>query len=530
MLWLLSILLALAAGSLAAAQTQVAGVVRDPAGPVAGAIVRVQTTSIVTTTDAQGRFVLHGVPDTGATLTATAPGYYVAGPVAARPGDAGVSFVLRKHAPGDNQDYPWLSAYGAEGKALNCQNCHSEAANPTSTLPFDEWVRDAHAKSAVNPRFLSVYNGNDLNGAAQPKADQPYPYGLGYKLDWYEVQGNCSACHAPAAAMHEPLGTNPNDAVGVGLEGVACDLCHKVWAVKLERSGLPDPARPGVLSFEFRRPPAGGQLFLGPYDDVATGEDSYSPLQKQSAFCAPCHYGRFNDVTVYDSFGEWLRSPYSDPVTGRTCQDCHMPARGATRVARGDKRARERDPKTIASHLMPGADDAALLRDTATLDLSAARAGGIVRVRATVVNAKAGHHIPTDHPARNILLVVTAADEQGHPLQLISGPTIPEWGGRGAEANDYAGQPGRGYAKVLEDRGARVAPTMAYWNPTRLVEDTRIPALGTDTSEYDFDAPAKGATHISARLIFRRAFKALAEQKGWGVPDIVMAETDREVR
>jgi hypothetical protein len=110
---------------------------------------------------------------------------------------------------------------------------------------------------------------------------------------------------------------------------------------------------------EFRRPAKGHQLFLGPYDDVAPGDDSFSPLQNQSQICAPCHFGQFWGVQVYNSFGEWLASPYSDPVNGQTCQDCHMHKRGATLIARADKGALTRDPKTIFSHLMPGAEHSA---------------------------------------------------------------------------------------------------------------------------------------------------------------------------
>ena len=33
-------------------------------------------------------------------------------------------------------------------------------------------------------------------------------------------------------------------------------------------------------------------------------------------------------VEIDNSYGEWLDSPYSDPKTGQTCQDCHMPNGG----------------------------------------------------------------------------------------------------------------------------------------------------------------------------------------------------------
>ena len=205
-----------------------------------------------------------------------------------------------------------------------------------------------------------------------------------------------------------------------------------------------------------------------------------------------------------------------------------MPRRGATRIARADKGALQREANAVFSHLMPGAADVALLQDTASLDLQTIRTGDILRVKVIVVNEKAGHHIPTDHPARNILLVVSATDSRGQPLPMLSGPVIPEWGGRGEDPNDYAGRPGRGYAKILEELWTEVSPTAAYWNPTVLREDTRIPALGRDVSEYEFAAPSDiGPVNVTAQLIFRRAFKSLGTQKSWNTDDILMT---REVR
>jgi hypothetical protein len=111
---------------------------------------------------------------------------------------------------------------------------------------------------------------------------------------------------------------------------------------------------PGVLSYEFRRPPEGHQFFSGPYDDVAPFEDTYSPIQRESQFCAPCHFGVFWDTQIYNSFGEWLASPYSNADTGKTCQDCHMPPGKVDHFARYSVGGMQRDPMTIFSHLMPG--------------------------------------------------------------------------------------------------------------------------------------------------------------------------------
>jgi hypothetical protein len=69
--------------------------------------------------------------------------------------------------------------------------------------------------------------------------------------------------------------------------------------VKLDpETRLPLAHRPGVLSFELRRPPQGQQFFAGPFDDVAPGEDTYSPLQRESAYCAPCHSAVVSDNRI----------------------------------------------------------------------------------------------------------------------------------------------------------------------------------------------------------------------------------------
>lgn len=526
-------------------QAQISGVVTDGSKPLAGAVVRLQGTTVYTRANECGEFTLDlsgRITWPFAKVTAYSPGYYIAGPFLLQQGQRDVVLTLKKHADADDPTYEWLSAFSSAGQDANCENCH--AASGSSPLPFDEWKIDAHGTSAVNRRFLSMYNGTDLSGENQspptryafhkdygriplpPDPSLPY-FGPGFKLDFPESAGNCAACHLPNAAVRAPYDTNPNTVTGVGKEGVGCDLCHKVWSVKLNpSSGLPYANTPGVLSLEFRRPSQGHQFFAGPFDDVAPGEDTYSPLQNQSQICAPCHFGQFWGVQIYNSFGEWLASPYSDPVKGQTCQDCHMPRRGAQFVARAEKGALLRDPRTIFSHLMPGAADLPLLQDTAKLEVSAAQAGPLVHVTVRVTNAKAGHHIPTDHPSRNMLLIVSASDGSKRRLLPLAGPVVPSWGGVGSAPEDYGGKPGRGFAKILEELWTEVSPTAAYWNPTVLREDTRIPALATDVSEYDFLVPEGGGhVQVDARLVFRRAFRTLQLWKQWNVPDILINQT-----
>ena len=56
------------------------------------------------------------------------------------------------------------------------------------------------------------------------------------------------------------------------------------------------------------------------------------------------------------------------------------------------------------------------------------------------------------------------------------------------------------------------------------MEDTRLAAMATDTRRYSFDLPAGQAATVKVRLVFRRAFQQLMEQKGWTDPDILMEE------
>jgi len=520
-----------------------AGIVRDANGPVAGATVRVQATTRVTESDGEGRFSLAElVVGQPVTLTAWAPGYYIGGGQAFLSGRDDVELTLIAHATEDDSSYQWLSAFSAAGEAGNCQNCHADAANPTSALPFDEWVTDAHAGATQNVRFLTMYNGTDVYGNQSPLTryvcppdygcfplppdpGQPY-YGPGYKLDFPATAGNCAACHAPVAAIDAPYSTDPNAVAGVEGEGVACDFCHKVWDVRLDpATGLPYPNASGTLSYDFRRPPQGHQFFAGPLDDVAPGEDTYSPLQRQSQFCAPCHYGAFWDTLVYNSYGEWLASPYSDAGSGQTCQDCHMPPRGAAHFALADCGGLERDPATIYSHRMPGASDESLLQNAVDMRATARLEGDRITVRVDVTNDRTGHHVPTDSPLRQLILLVQATDEGGQPLAQLSGPTVPAWAGVGATAQGYyAGLAGKGFAKVLQELWTNVSPTGAYWNRTRVLSDTRLAAFASDISSYAFAAPTEGTASVEIALVYRRAFIGLVDQKGWDVPDIVMEE------
>jgi hypothetical protein len=121
---------------------------------------------------------------------------------------------------------------------------------------------------------------------------------------------------------------------------------------------------------------------------------------------------------------------------------------------------------------------------------------------------------------------VEVIDENGEKLQQLKGPVVPEWGGVGEYDDGYfSGAPGTAYAKILMELWTEISPSGAYWNPTRIVSDNRIPALGSDTTTYIFNTSEVSETsEVSVTLLFRRAFIELMDQKSWDVLDIVMKE------
>ncbi len=543
----------------------ITGTVRDEDGrPLAGAVVRARATDVSTVTDRHGRFTLTGFNSAfRVRVTAWQDGYYIAG-ANATPWDSTLSIVLVPYrlALGDNADYSWVlpavdprSAVGewtvrrgmdlaafvsfnrallplADRLTLGCADCHGDIVR-------EQWGRSAHALGTQNLRFMSVYNGVDLDGNQSPVTEyvrhrdygpvplppdpsEPY-YGPGFLLDFPDSAGNCATCHAPTAALAAPHDT-PLDAVsGVDAQGTHCDFCHKIANITLDpATGAPRANMPGVLSIELLRPGPERQIFFGPYDDADVGPDTYLPLLTESAACAACHSASFWGVPIYESFPEWLASPYASE--GTTCQDCHMRPDGVTDNFAPGRGGQTRDPDTVATHNFPGASSEELLRATADLSLSARRDGSVISVEVTVTNSEAGHHLPTDSPLRQVLLMVAATDGEGRDLALTSGPALPDWAG------DLAGEPGVYFAKVLEQLWTGVAPTAAYWTQTRILEDTRIPAREARTSIYTFEAQTDGGTvTVEARLIFRRAYYELLQQKRWATPDILMERTTATV-
>lgn len=472
-------------------------------GSAEGAWVRVQTTDNLTYADENGEFFLDAI-DGGITVTITAwiPEYKVGWVTVVPPADD-VTITLNRYATGDNTEYIWNTSYpDPENPILGCGHCMLPA--------FDEWQHTAHATSGMNPRFLSLYNGTDITGIVTVPP--------GYLLDFPGTTGNCATCHAPGAAYDAPFTTNMNDLEGVEAEGIFCEFCHKIGEVYLDLiTSLPYNNSPGVISMRLYRPFPGDQLFFGSLDDV-TRRVSNLPLEKSSHFCAPCHQFSFWGTPIYESYAEWLASPY--PASGIECQTCHMPSGTTQYFIPPELGGLPRNPDRLATHLDLGLKDTEFMQNTVTMTMSAEQVGNQIEVGVALMNFGAGHHVPTDHPGRHLILILQAEDEKGNSLEYLKGPSVPEWGGA------QAGLPGTAYAKILQDVMTEEYPVVSYWNQTRILSDNRIPALGTAVSNYIFSEPGDGGmVTITATLIFRRTFQAEMDARAWGSNDILMEST-----
>jgi hypothetical protein len=453
----------------------VEGEVETDTGPANGASVGWQGESKRVLTDASGRFQL---PSSRLRrLIATKAGYRIASS-----GTHPISLRLQPLPTNDNPAYAWIDPHPDHASPNNCGNCHTEI--------YREWRTSAHANSVTNPKFLGVYAGSAKTWNA--RFEHP---------DGSDV---CAKCHAPT--LDSPtLDYDVRAAAGVARSGVHCDYCHKVADAPVDKLGT----RFGRDGLMLLRPAAGDTLTFGPLDDaIRPGESfAHTPFYKESRYCASCHEGVIFGVHAYGTYSEWLDSPAKQ--RGTQCQDCHMTPTGTlTNIAPG-KGGIERNPKTLASHHMPGGM-LAMLRRSLSLQAIVNVGGRLdVEVKANVV----GHRVPTGFVDRHLILVVEAKDANGNRAKLVTGPTLPR------SAGNWSGRPGVLYAKQLIGDEDRV-PT-PFWLPVLRSVDTRLLPEETDRRAFLFGGDV--AT-VRVQLWYRRFWHEVAQARGWSDNDVLVSE------
>ncbi len=502
-------LLVVCCGALA---SQVSGVVLDAQSrtPLEGARVTWVLTNTRTVSAANGTFSLPTV--TGeAVVTAGLKGYFTGNATVNAPSTT-VELLLDAVPTTDTPTY-------VPADSATCAACH-----PRQEI---DWRTSAMRHAGTNTWVHDTFNGLGTAGGMGG-----FVYTRDSALAGTHPDSECASCHQPLKWMEQGFsgGMEPpqSDALAV-TEGVTCEICHK--AANLDETKLNAPGLwPGM--FTFSRPAVSWQVQYGLLGDVTYQSNtlmrsSYQP-QLSAVLCAACHqdkndpdldgdFEEANGVVSEPTYEEWVNSPYGDPTSPlhATCVDCHMPPINLYAACNLMPPNYRRPPGQIRSHRFEGTTPE-FLENAVSLALSTRLVDGRVVAHVALTNDRTGHHVPTGVTIRNMILLVEAvAWPSGEVLAQLAGPTVDTLGGVGDPAQGYyAGQPGKLYAKFIEDAAAN-GPTF-FTDAARIRWDNRIAPLQTDNTTYSFAAPAQGGNvEVRARVIYRRAWRSLVDAKGW---------------
>ncbi|MBI5837754.1 MAG: hypothetical protein HZB25_10950 [Candidatus Eisenbacteria bacterium] len=260
--------------------------------------------------------------------------------------------------------------------ARECGRCHADT--------YREWQQSVHAQAWPDPQFQAELR-------KQPG------------VSWL-----CVNCHTPLVNqldsvvvslagndVERPIKrANPLFDPGLKPEGVTCAACH---------------VRDGYIE--------------GPSAaSTAPHPTRFNPIFRDASLCTRCHeavqsYPGKNFICTFQTGQEWLQGPYGQ--SGKPCQDCHMPE-VVRSAAPGAPKRRGAHHSWIGSHLRKGFEtDLALWEKLAAMRPVGTRldagpaprgaAGSVASWKVQVVNARAGHRLPTGDPECQL------SPESSHP-------------------------------------------------------------------------------------------------------------------
>jgi hypothetical protein len=340
------------------------------------------------------------------------------------------------------------------------------------------------------------------------------------------VKAGCNGCHAPLAFLAGDV-PPPKPAAGSRAnEAVSCDLCHSLTGFA------------GEVPFNFNWIVSPGRIKQGPRPGLASPihDTVENPFLRSADFCGTCHNEK-------SPFGTWVKATHLEwregpqGRAGIVCQDCHMPP------AEG-RSARMGEPlPDVRQHLFHGAHDPGKLAGVVEVRIHPAvreaDPGERIQLTAVVVNAKAGHRVPTGSAEERLLwLDVEARDPSGRTWRL---PVDP----KGFAGEDYtiASATALAYQDIGDIRGIagfagllRDAPvpagdrifrlpyldpqgrmTIAQWNTASFGPDYRLAPLEARSETYTWTLPADcppGELQVTARVFYSRLVASVAEHLG----------------
>jgi nitrate/TMAO reductase-like tetraheme cytochrome c subunit len=336
------------------------------------------------------------------------------------------------------------------------------------------------------------------------------------------VKAGCNGCHAPLAFLAGDVPPKPPAARTRANESVSCDVCHTIVA----RAGDPSVnydwvSRPGKVK-QGNRPG-----LESPYHTTVE-----NPFLRTAEFCGTCHNEQDGwGVFVKSTQLEWKDGPHGK--AGIVCQDCHMPR------ARGRSARMGAEHPDVRQHLFHGAHDAGKLAGAAEVRIHPEQRevepGDPVRLVAVVVNAKAGHKIPSGSAEERVVwLHVEATDAKGktYPLRVdrkgfpgeehtIADPRALAYQDIGdiQGIENFPGLPRDGLVPAgdrifrmpyLDPKGRM---TIAQWNTASLGTDYRLAPLLAVTETYTWSPPdlPPGQVTVTATVWYSRLVSSVGE-------------------
>ncbi len=265
-------------------------------------------------------------------------------------------------------------------RAESCGACHKEI--------YEEWKSSIHAHAYDDP-FFQAYWKKDKN-------------------IWV-----CLNCHTPLEnqqptlvrdiprgrvekAVEEP---NPHFDPAYQKESITCAACH---------------VRDGVIH--------------GPYEDSAAPHPTkFDPAFRTAQICYRCHNvvsgpAQFYNVGPCGTYAEYEGKFYMQE-RGYICQSCHMPEIDRPAATGGPIRRGRK-------HLWRGGHDPAMIQQAVAIEVQADPAAPQPRMPVTfsltLLNAGAGHKIPTGDPDRHFTVEFEVEDAQ-HRIVARQQDTIGRW-------------------------------------------------------------------------------------------------------
>lgn len=383
-----------------------------------------------------------------------------------------------------------------------CATCHVDIARQ-------------HEQAMMSQAYTHHWDAIEYFGLAVPHAEKE-PKVAG-------VKAGCNGCHAPIAFLAGDVPPPHPEAGSRANESVSCDLCHSITGFE------------GDTPFNFNWISEPGRVKQGPRAGrVSPHHDTVeNPFLRTAEFCGTCH-------NEQDPWGLWVKSTHLEwkegphGKAGIVCQDCHMPPAAGRSATMGEPLP------DVRQHLFHGAHDNGKLAGVVEVRIHPesreAEPGDSVRLSATLVNAKAGHKVPSGSAEERVLwLHVTATDAAGKTWHL----PVDAKGFAGEELT-IASATAMAYQDIGDIKGLADFPglkrdgevpagdrifrlpyldpqgrmTIAQWNTASFGPDYRLAPLAAVNETFTWKLPqdaAPGPMTVTAEVWYSRLVSSVAE-------------------